>query len=455
MDFEAKTTSFLQWFRCIPGASFSDAIEIADFRSRNAGRGITAKRDISADETLFIIPRKAIISVETSSLRQRLPYLFESCGDGDDEQALDSWSGLILVLMYEFLLESSQWKPYLEILPDAFDTPMFWSDEELAELQASAVRCKIGKTEADNLFRTKLLPIIRRHPDVFGVGNDVGDEQLVQLAHRMGSTIMAYAFDMENDEQDEQEGEDGWVEDSEEKHVMGMVPMADILNADAEFNAHVNHGDDALTVTSLRPIEAGQEILNYYGPHANSELLRRYGYVTAKHARYDVVEIPWRIVKNAVMDHVGVSEQMLQDACKRLDEDQLEDVFILERQTCEPWPDGTLASPALVQEMPEELHAQLKALLKALQKGNAGLVKDKRKRDDSMRAILIKSLLAVESQYSTLSGQDEAILRQTLGQRKRMAVEVRLGEKKLLQEAKAALSDNTGHEEASKRVRVD
>ncbi|PHH78254.1 hypothetical protein CDD82_3150 [Ophiocordyceps australis] len=452
MDFEAKTASFLQWFKSIPDASFSDALEIADFRSRNAGRGIIAKRDISADETLFTIPRKAILSIETSSLPQRLPYLFDSDGD----QALDSWSGLILVLMYEFLLDSSQWKPYFQILPQVFDTPMFWSDQELAELQASAVRGKIGRTEADGLFRTKLLPMIRRHPDVFGVGLDVGDEQLFQLAHRMASTIMAYAFDMENDEEEEEEeGEDGWVEDREEKHVMGMVPMADILNADAEFNAHVNHGPDALTVTSLRPIKAGQEILNYYGPHANSELLRRYGYVTAKHACYDVVEIPWAIVKNAVADHVGVSEQTIQDACNRLDEEDLEDVFFLERETCVPSSDGTLASRAFVQDLPVELHQQLKLLLKALHKGNAGLAKDKRKRDDSIREIMIKSLLAVEAQYSTRPAQDEAILREALGQRKRMAVEVRLGEKKLLQEAKEALSGNTDHQEPVKRVRVD
>jgi hypothetical protein len=44
---------------------------------------------------------------------------------------------------------------------------------------------------------------------------------------------MAYAFDLEAE--DEDEGEDGWVEVKESK-TLGMVPMADMLNADAEFN---------------------------------------------------------------------------------------------------------------------------------------------------------------------------------------------------------------------------
>lgn len=73
--------------------------------------------------------------------------------------------------------------------------------------------------------------------------------------------------------------------------------------------AHVNHGDNHLTVTALRPIRAGEEILNYYGPHPNSELLRRYGYVTERHARYDVVEIPWEMVEAATVSQLSLPQE--------------------------------------------------------------------------------------------------------------------------------------------------
>ncbi len=73
--------------------------------------------------------------------------------------------------------------------------------------------------------------------------------------------------------------------------------------------AHVNHGDDELTVTALRPIKAGEEILNYYGPHPNSELLRRYGYVTERHSRYDVVEIPWEMVEAATVSQLQLPQE--------------------------------------------------------------------------------------------------------------------------------------------------
>lgn len=161
--------------------------------------------------------------------------------DEDDVPGLDSWSSLILVMIYEYLQgENSQWKSYFDVLPSSFDTPMFWSEDELDQLQASHMRHKIGKEQAENMFRKTLVPIIRSNPSIFTAENK-SDDELVEIAHRMGSTIMAYAFDLESDEEEEEET-DEWVEDREGKSMMGMVPMADILNADAEFNVSESAG---------------------------------------------------------------------------------------------------------------------------------------------------------------------------------------------------------------------
>lgn len=143
--------------------------------------------------------------------------------------------------MYEYFMgSSSAWKPYLDVLPEAFDTPMFWSDDELQELQASPLRSRIGKADAEDVFRSKLLPVIRSRPDVFLCGGDCSDEFLMQLAHRMGSTIMAYAFDLESEDAEADDNDDGWAEDRDGRSIMGMVPMADMLNADAEFNVSLS-----------------------------------------------------------------------------------------------------------------------------------------------------------------------------------------------------------------------
>lgn len=195
-----------------------------------------ALEDIPAETTLFTIPRKGIVNTETSELPKKLPGVFDlDKPDEEDAPGLDSWSSLILVMMYEYLQgEKSQWKSYFDVLPSSFDTPMFWSDNELDQLQSSHMRHKIGKADAEDMFNKTLLPIIRKNVGIFDAENK-NDVELIEIAHRMGSTIMAYAFDLENDEEEEEEA-DGWVEDRDGKSMMGMVPMADILNADAEFN---------------------------------------------------------------------------------------------------------------------------------------------------------------------------------------------------------------------------
>lgn len=204
---------------------------------------------------LFTIPRAAIINTQTSDLARRIPDVFATTvlddgdGEADDDDAdgasgpPDNWASLILVMLYEYLQgERSRWKRYFDVLPNEFDTLMWWPDKELDALQASSIIGKIGKDEADSMFRARVLPVVEKNIDVFYPEGSrrLSEDELMLLAHRIGSTIMAYAFDLENDEEDaDPEDEDEWVEDREGKILMGMVPMADILNADAEFNVGI------------------------------------------------------------------------------------------------------------------------------------------------------------------------------------------------------------------------
>jgi SET domain-containing protein 6 len=286
-------------------------------------------QNVPADTTLFTIPRNVIITAETSDLAKKLPRVFDGPVTYDHEEPgpLDSWQCLILVLLYEHLQgAASRWKPYLDLLPHTFDTPLFWTKDELRELDGTCLTAeKVGKKEVDKAIRSVILPIVQQNPTVFYPehAKRLKTDELTALAYRMGSTIMAYAFDIgtDKDESDSENGpneDDGWVEDTDGQIMLGMVPMADMLNANAAFNvsspcmlsriahkyrikAFVNHEEKSLEITTLRRVlAAGQEVLNYYGPLPCSELLRRYGYVTSEHRRYDVVELPWSLVRQAL-----------------------------------------------------------------------------------------------------------------------------------------------------------
>lgn len=234
------------------------------------------------------------------------------------------------------------------------------------------------------------------------------------------------------------------------------------------LQAHVNHGEDNLTVTALRPIKAGEEVLNYYGPHPNSELLRRYGYVTEKHSRFDVVEIPWDVVDVALGKQLlalGITSASLAKVRQSFEEgeeedDDFEDTFVLERESGEPNSDGTFPGPATISNMPEDLEERLKEFLKRVSKMQPEAISDKRKRKTISDSVLSQSLLDLESRYATDLAQDQRILESNTFERQQMATIVRMGEKKLLQEAKS-LFDTSGSNEMdeasstpNKRIKV-
>lgn len=250
-DFQKRSEDFLNWFQSQPGALFHSSIQLTDLRGKGEGRGIIATSDIPAETELFSIPRKSVINVENSGLSKKLPKIFSTLTPEDDEAKDDAddediempnpWLDLILIMIYEYLQgDASAWKPYFDVLPHNFDTLMFWTSDELNELQASAVKDHVGRESADEMFQNKILPIIKEHQDIFYPSGaaKLNEEELVKLAHRMGSIIMAYAFDLDGDDDDDDEDdeEDGWAQDKDAMKSMGMVPMADMLNADAEFN---------------------------------------------------------------------------------------------------------------------------------------------------------------------------------------------------------------------------
>lgn len=120
---------------------------------------------------------------------------------------------------------------------------MFWNTTELAELQASAVVKKIGREQAEETWRETIIPIMLAHPDLFPVPGASPAEQtaeLIKLAHMAGSLIMAYAFDIDKDDMKSSDGDnasdDDFEEDDEDEPFKGMVPFADMLNADADRN---------------------------------------------------------------------------------------------------------------------------------------------------------------------------------------------------------------------------
>ncbi|KAI8081935.1 uncharacterized protein B0P05DRAFT_538703 [Gilbertella persicaria] len=208
-----------------------------------------------------------------------------------DMSQLTGWSPLILCMMYESQKEDSFWKPYFDVLPKHFTTPMFWEESDLKALEGTDILSKIGKEEAEATFENEIKPLITKYANLFDA-----TVHTLELFHTCGSLIMAYSFNDELQKTVEEGGDSEEEEEEEDNGLISMVPMADMLNHKTGYNnARLFHETDSLQMKAIKDIKEGEQIYNTYGDLCNADLLRKYGFTDEKN-EFDLVEIDGPLV---------------------------------------------------------------------------------------------------------------------------------------------------------------
>ncbi|RDL35117.1 putative Ribosomal N-lysine methyltransferase 4 [Venustampulla echinocandica] len=443
--FQATTDAFISWLSDA-GVRINPKIRIEDFRSDGRGRGVVAAADLAEDEVIFSIPRTSALNINNS---------LAGIDAGSSRDALlnmPSWLALTALIISESQQSNSKWAAYLAVLPRQLDTLTFWSELELTELQASTVVKKIGKAGAEAMFSQHLLPL--------GLG-----ESSTDLFHRVASIIMAYAFDIPYEADSEQQTGTAGAEDDElvsdngdEKTILSMIPLADMLNADADRNnARLCCDNEDLEMRTIKPISKGEEIFNDYGQLPRSDLLRRYGYVTDNYAPYDVAEISTSSIMSALTSGpLKLGEgQLLQplsemEAKRRLTLAEREDVHDDSYDLIHPNTEG----PAIPDELLALIYLQLldEESLRAIETSQSSLPSRSKLATELVGQVLAALIQLREKEYATSIEEDENLLQtESVPYRTKMAMQVRLGEKRVLRAAIQEASSFTG---SNKRMRT-
>lgn len=189
---------------------------------------------------------------------------------------------------------------------------------------------------------------------------------------------------------------------------------------------------------AIKPIQQGEEIFNDYGEIPRADLLRRYGYVTDNYAVYDVVELSLEnICQAAGLSDANTESQPRLEFLENLD--LLEDGYVI------PRPVNT--NPSLEDILPAELVVLLTTLTLSPEEFKQRMSKKKAPKpalEANAAAILTKALQKRQAQYATSLASDLQ-LRGSLSplpssgagdqsmRRARMALQVRIGEKEVLQ----------------------
>ena len=105
------------------------------------GYGLRAKKEITENELMITIPRQMLLTVEHQS--SEVPFTTFISQD----PLLKEMPNLLLamIVIREYCDPNSRWKPYFNILPETYETPLYFDRETLWSLKPSSSFHEAGK----------------------------------------------------------------------------------------------------------------------------------------------------------------------------------------------------------------------------------------------------------------------------------------------------------------------
>ncbi|XP_030059452.1 N-lysine methyltransferase SETD6 [Microcaecilia unicolor] len=429
-DSTGTLSEFLEWCEMM-GLKINAKVCITT-KGTVANYGMMARETLAAGETVFSIPRLTLLSQHTTSISSLLKKNQTSL------KSDSGWVPLLLSLLHEYRKDDSRWQPYFSLWPDlgATDQPMFWpKDERVRLLQGTGVP-EVVERDLANIhleYSNIVLPFMRLHPNIF-------DPKIhtLELYKKLVAFVMAYSFQELTEEDDEQ------------SNTPVMVPVADLLNHVSKHNAQLEFTSACLRVENVTTqcIAEGQEVFNTYGQMANWQLLHMYGFVEPYPGNTnDTADIQ-------MMDHAQGSpaesktEQEHQLVVEKWD-------FLRQLELVNEGGAFVIGLHGVLTE--EELLATLKVLCLSAEefreyKKNDGWQDDTEDKDDmvlsnesirelqeSWKKLLHSSLLLTLQIYISDLTADQYLIEDSvayskLSHREQQALQVRYGQKKILQE---------------------
>jgi histone-lysine N-methyltransferase SETD3 len=236
----------------------TSAIEIAEFPQ--VGYGLKATRDLKDSEKLLQIPRKLMLTVDSAKQSALGPLIGE-------DRILQVMPNVILALhlLNEKLNPKSFWKPYIDILPYQYSTPLYWVPEDLQFLKGSP-------TQGDAISQYR--NIARQYAYFYRLLQKTPAASKLLLKDHFTFDNYRWAVSSVMTRQNQIPGRDG------SKATLGLIPLWDMCNhTNGIYTSDYNADADACECFCLQDFAADQQILIFYGPRSNGEFLVHNGFV--------------------------------------------------------------------------------------------------------------------------------------------------------------------------------
>ncbi|KAE9555695.1 hypothetical protein FO519_001047 [Halicephalobus sp. NKZ332] len=221
-----------------------------------AGYGFFAKTVIRNNEAVVEIPKKMML---TAGLIAEMTDYSSLLEENFGEVKLEPFEVLVLFFYLETLKPDSSWKPYLDVLPRKFSTPLFSTpDLDLTAIPLDP-RTQIEKQKSEiKAIKEKFKPFVK----------DLDDNHFLWSWHVV-NTRCIYCENQPHPLVDSTNGDN-----------LTVIPLMDMMNHDPNFQC--NPGFDKHTqsyrVTTSKAVPEEEQLYVCYGSHDNAKLWTEYGF---------------------------------------------------------------------------------------------------------------------------------------------------------------------------------
>jgi len=227
-------------------------------------QGMVATEEIKKGDTVLDIPFSMMLTLKSASAGPLARVI--------SEKQMNPTVIMALHLMNERNNASSPYKAWLDVLPTAFETPMFWTDDDLAHLNGSSTLSVIKrrKDSVSKDYKTIFDVLFEEYPELFS--KEVYTLESFTWAI---STVWSRSF----------------VFSIEDQLIPVIVPFADFLeHANVESTFALEEKESVFRISVNETYKPGERVYISLGAKPNNQLLMSHGMVLQQNP-YDTVVV--------------------------------------------------------------------------------------------------------------------------------------------------------------------
>ena len=272
-------------------------------------RGLFATKEIKKGDILIRLPTELAICGE------KLPNKW-----GKEKRFASPWLRTLACLY--LAQDDPKWAPYIDSLPDEFETLWQWNDDEVNFLEGTTLGETLQNDREEGALELRYQESVKpylKHLKIPEASEKIGKHPM-DLFKRVSMSISTRGFHMQPPPDENQEDSDQDKKPTAKYLGPFLLPVIDLLNHTVTNKATTLQRDEATKaffMVAERDMASGEEICHSYGEKLTAaQILQTFGFIPESKIQGAVSEDLWGAVRNKTP--AVLSKEQLIEACRNV-----------------------------------------------------------------------------------------------------------------------------------------